>query len=124
MLAEDCFCEPSYFASAVGRNRSNYLLAPISIAPRVRKHISLLFCTCSIHSITISFYVKHAIIRVRKGKLGVDDHGRALRKFSKADIYIRVLNYVNNNCYFGIMTTLFSAFSCFMTTEENSTTSN
>ena len=88
-------------------------LPQFQLPPEYGNTYPFFFALAAFISLLFPFYVKHAIIRVRKGKLGVDDHGRALRKFSKADIYMRVLNYVNNNCYFGIMATLFSAFSCF-----------
>ena len=93
-------------------------LPQFQLPPEYGNTYPFFFALAAFISLLFPFYVKHAIVRVRKGKLGVDDHGRALRKFSKADIYMRVLNYVNNNCYFGIMATLFSAFSCFYDAEE------
>ena len=63
-------------------------------------------------SVIFPFYVKHALMRAKIGKLGVDDNGRILKATSKEGIYMAILNYINNNCYFGIMTTLFSSFAC------------
>lgn len=52
------------------------------------------------------------IIQIRRGRFGVDKHGKPLSFCSFDGMVNMVLDFVNEFLYFGIMVTLLSAFAC------------